>query len=1056
MTPTAYEKVLYPTRVFPQTDPNRLAAIGFLRGMLPAPIESCRVLELGCGAGSNLIGMAFRLPASEFVGLDLAQRPIASGGRFTSELGLRNIVLHSMDLTEADAGRFGSFDFIIAHGLYSWVPEAVRERILAICREMLNPNGIAYISYNAYPGNHFRDLVRGMMRFHSARFEAPAEKISQARGLLQFLANSQTVPDYYAEAIRTEFERVVNCPDAVLFHDDLSEVNQPFYFYEFMEDAERHGLQFVGEARTSELVWKEYTPEVRDRIRELEAANEIVREQFKDFLRGWSFRQTVLCHKEIQLSPGLLPQRIPKLYAMCDATPVQQAEYRHNLAAVFRRPTGAELEIEQEPISAALKLLCSKWPGSASFPELREAARTTGESAFEADDEAVLANELIRAHKMGFVHWHVARHNVAGQIEERPAISELARFQLQQGDCATSQIHTSVDFPDRLERHFALLLDSTRDRRALVQELTEFVKSNRGTLYQNGILVEEPGEIETILGQQVLKNLERLRREAMLVPTCPGLPRRSTLKGMGTAEGLPTTYDKVLYPAATYPQTHPTRLAAAAFLRGMHPSPVDRCRVLELGCGSGSNLIAMAFHLPESEFVGVDLAQRPIASGIAAIAELSLGNINLHAIDLLAVKPEDFGRFDFIIAHGLYSWVPQPAREHVLTICREMLNPDGIAYISYNAYPGNYLRDLVRGMMRFHTACFDDPVEVVGQARGLLKFLAQSKVKPDYYVAAIQAQFERTLKYADAAFFHDDLSDVNQPFYFYQFMEQAEGHGLKFLGEAGPNELDWEKFTPEVAKKMGELAGASEIVREQYKDFIRGCAFRQTLLCRQEKQLSPEPLIERVRALHVMCNAIPVESTENDGKIATTFHRRGGAELVTSLPLVSAALKALSEQQPCSISFQTLLQTARTGAGTASTAILEDETTLATALIKAYQAGFVELYSIPFRVTNQVGDRPAVGKLARFQLSSGEFAVNQLHTSLRFPDPVSRQLILLLDGTRDENMLVRELIEFVRSGRGNLYENNVLVENPDKIATTLKQRVQEGLNSLAQEGMLLK
>ena len=315
MTPTAYEKVLYPTRVFPQTDPNRLAAIGFLRGMLPAPIESCRVLELGCGAGSNLIGMAFRMPASEFVGLDLAQRPIASGGRFISELGLRNIALHSMDLTEADAERFGSFDFIIAHGLYSWVPEAVRERILTICREMLNPNGIAYVSYNAYPGNHFRDLVRGMMRFHSARFEEPAEKIGQARGLLQFLANSQAVPDYYAEAIRTEFGRVVKCPDAVLFHDDLSEVNQPFYFYEFMKDAERHGLQFVGEARTSELDWKEYTPEVRDWMKELEAASEIVREQFKDFLRGWSFRQTVLCHKEIQLSPGPLPQRIPKLYA---------------------------------------------------------------------------------------------------------------------------------------------------------------------------------------------------------------------------------------------------------------------------------------------------------------------------------------------------------------------------------------------------------------------------------------------------------------------------------------------------------------------------------------------------------------------------------------------------------------------------------------------------------------------------------------------------------------------------------------------------------------------
>lgn len=218
--PTAYDEILYPTRVYPQTDPNRLAAIGVLRGLLPSPIERCRVLELGCGAGSNLIGMAFRSPESEFVGLDLARRPIASGQNSIADLELRNITLRSIDLAEASPERFGSFSFILAHGLYSWVPKAVRERILAICREMLNPNGIAYISYNAYPGNHFRDLVRGMMRFHAARFEEPAEKIGQARALLKFLAESQVTPDYYAEAVRTEFERVVNYPDEAFFHDD--------------------------------------------------------------------------------------------------------------------------------------------------------------------------------------------------------------------------------------------------------------------------------------------------------------------------------------------------------------------------------------------------------------------------------------------------------------------------------------------------------------------------------------------------------------------------------------------------------------------------------------------------------------------------------------------------------------------------------------------------------------------------------------------------------------------------------------------------------------------
>jgi SAM-dependent methyltransferase len=176
---SAYDKVLYPATVFPQTHPSRLATVAFLRGVQPAPVNRCRVLELGCGLGANVIGMAFQLPESEFIGLDLARRPVASGQAFVAELGLRNISLHSMDLCRASAEEFGRFDFIIAHGVYSWVPQPVRERILAICREMLNPQGVAYISYNAFPGNHLRDLVRWMMRFHTARFDTPDEKVDR-------------------------------------------------------------------------------------------------------------------------------------------------------------------------------------------------------------------------------------------------------------------------------------------------------------------------------------------------------------------------------------------------------------------------------------------------------------------------------------------------------------------------------------------------------------------------------------------------------------------------------------------------------------------------------------------------------------------------------------------------------------------------------------------------------------------------------------------------------------------------------------------------------------
>jgi methyltransferase-like protein/SAM-dependent methyltransferase len=528
---------------------------------------------------------------------------------------------------------------------------------------------------------------------------------------------------------------------------------------------------------------------------------------------------------------------------------------------------------------------------------------------------------------------------------------------------------------------------------------------------------------------------------------------------MKTVGGSITAYDEVLYPPAVFPQTHPNRLATVAILRGLEPAPINRCRVLELGCGVGLNILGMAFQLPNSEFVGLDLAQRPIASGQASVTGLGLQNISLHSMDLCDASPERFGTFDFIIAHGLYSWVPQPVRERILALCREMLNPQGVAYVSYNAYPGNHLRDLVRGMMRFHTAGLEDPIDQVGQARGLLKFLAESTPNPDYYVAAIRAQFERTLKYVDEAFFHDDLSEVNQPFYFHEFISDAGRHGLQFIGEARSNELPPGKFTKKAMERMNELEGAPEVVREQYKDFVRGCAFRETLLCRRELKISANLLVERVPRLYASCDAVPEDHGGDRGlePEPVLFRRPGGAELETRHPLIYAALKALWLHWPVAVSFEALLNAARAEKATeaAGRAEVDEVRTLSEALTIAYRAGFLRLQVLPNQVTNVVSQRPSTSRLTRYLLERGNWATNQLHASMKFPDALSRRLVQLLDGTRDREMLTRDLIEYVRAGHGEVFENDVLVQNLDEVAVILARRVREGLESLAREGMLV-
>jgi cyclopropane fatty-acyl-phospholipid synthase-like methyltransferase len=153
--PTTYDELPYINKAFPQTHPDRLATLGRLFGLTPPDLETCRVLELGCASGDNLVPMALGLPNARFVGIDLSGHQIEQGQRQVSALGLSNIELRQFDIANIDAS-WGKFDYIVSHGIYSWIPAPVRERLLAICRDNLAPNGIAYVSSTRFPLAHAR------------------------------------------------------------------------------------------------------------------------------------------------------------------------------------------------------------------------------------------------------------------------------------------------------------------------------------------------------------------------------------------------------------------------------------------------------------------------------------------------------------------------------------------------------------------------------------------------------------------------------------------------------------------------------------------------------------------------------------------------------------------------------------------------------------------------------------------------------------------------------------------------------------------------------------
>ncbi len=333
-------------------------------------------------------------------------------------------------------------------------------------------------------------------------------------------------------------------------------------------------------------------------------------------------------------------------------------------------------------------------------------------------------------------------------------------------------------------------------------------------------------------------------------------------------------------------------------LFGLDPAPAHRCRVLELGCGDGTNVLSMAQILPRSTFVGVDASAAAIERGEKLAEAAALTNVHLRAAQIEAL-PADLGGFDYIICHGVYSWISPEARGALLDCCGERLGPDGIAYVSYNAYPGSRLRDMTREVLRYHVRDIVEPDARLEQAHRLMQTIVAID-EPSPYARVLREQMERMLNYSDALLFHDDLAEISTPFYFHEFVEHAAAHGLQFLSEADLSESRMEGV-PASAGELFEAIADDPLAREQYMDFFKNRTFRRTLLCRA--QASVRRAIEDVHLERFTISSPARPAPDGDRVEGETFVTPDGYSVTTSDSLVLAALHALAGCWPAALEF---------------------------------------------------------------------------------------------------------------------------------------------------------
>lgn len=460
---------------------------------------------------------------------------------------------------------------------------------------------------------------------------------------------------------------------------------------------------------------------------------------------------------------------------------------------------------------------------------------------------------------------------------------------------------------------------------------------------------------------------------------------------MSRVTGIPT------YPSYLHMHYHPGRLAVMARLRGLPQPPIENCRLLDIGCGDGTSLLAYGHGLPKSEFVGVDLDPEAITNGKAAAAGLGLSNVYFHAMDATQIG-DSFGQFDYIAAHGFYSWVPPFVREKLWDVIQQRLSPNGVVYISFNAYPGSHFREASRRMLEYQTRDCTTAQSVIQQATGFLRFISAEEAGGHLYRQIVREEALAMLERRPEQLFFDELSDNYFPFYLNEFLSHARNAGFEYLGESNYAEMAPHPLPPRMRQVLEGIPDLAE--RMQYRDFFAGARFHRCLLVRKGRPV--QDLDNNV------IREFYIASTLEAAPDGSGFRSSRGAVLHPKDPFLIGALSELVHHRPRPLSFEEVFLAAWRAAGGAGDE-QKARALLCSSLLELAALDAAE-FSMHLADTARVpSDKPVTSPIARLQLRMNADVPSLFGFSGEFKDPIDRKLISLLDGTRDRAALTAAL-----------------------------------------------
>jgi SAM-dependent methyltransferase len=286
--------VPYVRMFVPELAPARLDHVAILSGVAPPARRSGFTwCDLGCGQGVTAVMLAAMHPAGEFYGIDAMPAHIDHARRLAAETGVANATFHAIEFGAAADLDLPGFDYIVVHGVYSWVSEQVRADLRAFIDRHLKPNGLVYISYNALPGRAADIPLQRLVRALAGSLDGDSiERVSAALKIVQSMRDLGVQPLASSHLLERINQAKNNFAGAYLAHEFLAPHWEPSAVTDVRADMARIKLEPAGSATLLEN-YDHFVLKSAARALLAGVADPDLRELLRDFFINQAFRRDI-------------------------------------------------------------------------------------------------------------------------------------------------------------------------------------------------------------------------------------------------------------------------------------------------------------------------------------------------------------------------------------------------------------------------------------------------------------------------------------------------------------------------------------------------------------------------------------------------------------------------------------------------------------------------------------------------------------------------------------------------------------------------------------------